>query len=125
MEKPTPKAIALFDSAFPADERAERKQMFGMPAAFVNGNMFYGVFTNGVVLRVGEARRDELSAHDGIAPFEPMPGRPWKEYVLVDADHWTAGEDLGAWVTEALELTAAMPPKEKKPPKAKKPKAKK
>lgn len=114
MEKPTEKAIALFDAAFPEDSRAERKKMFGMPAAFVGGNMFYGVFTNGVVMRVGEGRRDELSAHDGVQPFEPMPGRPWKEYIHVDADHWSAGDELAGWVGEALELTAAMPPKVKK-----------
>ena len=119
MDKPTEKALALFDAGFPADDRAERKKMFGMPAGFVNGNMFYGVFANGVVLRVGEVRRDELAAHDGIEAFEPMPGRPWKEYVHVDADQWSDGDELDAWVNEALELTAQMPPKEKKPRKKK------
>jgi len=119
MEKPTAEALALFDAAFPDDSRAERKKMFGMPAAFVNGNMFYGVFTNGIVLRVGEGRRDELSVHDGIEPFEPMPGRPWKEYIHVDSRLWSAGDELAGWIVEALELTAAIPPKEKKPKKAK------
>lgn len=119
MEKPTEKALALFDAGLPDDSRAERKKMFGMPAAFVNGNMFYGVFANGVVVRVGEVRRDELSTENGIAPFEPMPGRPWTEYAHVDADHWDAGDDVRGWALEALEYTSKLPPKEKKPRKAK------
>ena len=116
MQKPSPEAIALFDTAFPDDPRAERKKMFGMPAAFVNGNMFFGVFANGVCMRVGEGRRDEIAAaHDGVGPFEPMPGRPWKEYIHVDAEAFGAGaSELSGWILEALELTAAMPPKEKK-----------
>jgi len=115
MEKPTEAALALFDAAFPADARAERKKMFGMPAAFVNGNMFYGVFHNGVVMRVGEGRRDEIaSGHDGIQAFEPMPGRPWKEYIHADADLWADSDELAGWIAEALELTAAMPAKNSK-----------
>jgi TfoX/Sxy family transcriptional regulator of competence genes len=116
MEKPTAEALALFDAAFPEDARTERKKMFGMPAAFVNGNMFYGVFHNGVCMRVGEGRRDEIASnHEGVEAFEPMPGRPWKEYIHVDAGAFGSDADeLGGWIHEALELTAAMPAKKKK-----------
>lgn len=121
MEKPTEKALESFDARFPDDDRVERKKMFGMPAGFVNGNMFFGVFANGLVMRVGESRRDEIAAsQDGISAFEPMPGRPWKEYIHVDADLWGDAEDADAWVLEALELTSKMPAKEKKSKKAKK-----
>lgn len=116
MQKPTPEALAAFDSGFPADdERAERRKMFGMPAGFVNGNMFYGVFAEGVVLRLPAERLTALSVEDGIGPFEPMPGRPWKEYVHVDAVMWGDTDALRGWTREALDHTAAMPPKVKKP----------
>lgn len=120
MQKPTPEALAAFDGGFPeSDERAERRKMFGMPAGFVNGNMFYGVFAGGVVLRLPAERLTALAAEDGIGPFEPMPGRPWTEYVHIDAVMWGGTDELRRWTHEALDHTAAMPPKIKKPRKKK------
>lgn len=43
MKKPTPEAIAAFEESLPTNPEVVRKKMFGMPAAFVNGNMFFGV----------------------------------------------------------------------------------
>lgn len=114
MDKPTPAAVTAFDTAFPTDERAVRKKMFGMPAGFVNGNMFLGVWANGVVLRLDDAGRSELSRLAGVGPFEPMEGRPWKDYVLADVGTCPA-EDLAAWARRALEHTAQMPAKVPKP----------
>lgn len=119
MEKPTERAIAAFDAVFPSDDRAERKQMFGMPAGFVNGNMFLGVFSDGVVLRLPEARCAELAGAEGVAHFEPMEGRPWKAYVHADAGRWAGSSELMGWASEALDHAAALPPKAKKPRKKK------
>lgn len=115
MEKPTPAALEAFDFGFPDDSRAERRQMFGMPAGFVNGNMFYGVFHDGVVLRLPPAALAEALGQDGIAAFEPMPGRPWKAYVHALAPIWGASAELKAWALQALDHTAQLPPKVKKP----------
>lgn len=114
MEKPTPAALAAFDQAFPPDARAVRKQMFGMPAGFVNGNMFLGVFSDGVVLRLPDDKLAALRALDGVSQFEPMPGRPWKDYVHASATRWGGSEELGRWALAALDHTVAMPVKEAK-----------
>ncbi len=111
MEKPTAAALEAFDAGFPDDERAVRKKMFGMPAGFVNGNMFYGVFTNGVVFRLGEEDRALIATNDGVGPFEPMPGRPWKEYLHAEAEVWSGTDQISEWAHKALEYTALMPPK--------------
>jgi hypothetical protein len=108
MQKPTQKAMESFDAAFPEDPRAVRKSMFGMPAGFVNGHMFLGVWADGVVLRLAPGT---LEGRDGIGAFEPMEGRPWKEYVLADATRWGGTDDLRAWAAEALEATSTLPPK--------------
>src|SRR5438309_3586158 len=55
---------------------AERRQMFGYPAAFVNGNMWTGLHTTNWVVRLPEPAREELLRIDGARPFEPVPGRP-------------------------------------------------
>lgn len=120
MQKPTPAALAAFDHGFPDDERAERRKMFGMPAGFVNGHMFYGVFADGVVLRLPDEQRAALAAQDGVGPFEPMPGRPWKEYVHVEAPVWGAASELETWALAALDHVATFPPKVPKPRKPRK-----
>ena len=110
MEKPTSLALTAFAAAFPEDARAVRKQMFGMPAGFVNGQMFLGVWGDGVVLRLPVARVAELSDQAGIGPFEPMEGRPWKDYIHAAAPTWGGSETLAGWAREALDFTAALPP---------------
>lgn len=119
MEKPTATALRAFDDCFPADARAVRKSMFGMPAGFVNGNMFLGVWADGVVLRLPEDRRVAVAGTPGIGPFEPMAGRPWVEYVLADASLGPTG-DLATLALAALDHTAALPAKVPKPRKPKK-----
>src|SRR5262245_41392709 len=110
MEKPTPEALTAFDGAFPADSRADRGQMFGMPVGLVNGNMFLGVYADGVVLRLPDTRLTALRALDGIGTFAPG-GRGWKDYVHVDALRWGGSTDLAGWAQEALDHTAtAIPP---------------
>lgn len=115
MERPDAVTIAAYDAALPDDARVVRGQMFGHPCAFVNGNMFFGTFAQTLIARVGVARTAELVAA-GKAAFEPMPGRPWKDYVqLVPAAE--GADALRQWAAAALEVTAAMPPKAKKPAK--------
>ena len=55
--KPTPADIERFRSAVPDDPRVEVKPMFGNLGAFVNGNMFMGLFGAdiGVKLAPGDA----------------------------------------------------------------------
>ena len=120
MEKPTQAAIDAFANAFPAhDDRAVQKKMFGCPAAFVNGNMFCGVFHNGLTFRLPADRLVALSELDGVGEFEPMPGRPWKEYIFANPEVCAAA-DLASWAGEALNHTATMPPKKPRAKKAKK-----
>jgi len=118
MQKPTPEAMAAFEDAFPTDAGAVRKKMFGMPAGFVNGNMFFGVFHDGLTARVGADRMAELIEQPGMGQFEPMKGRPWKDYIHANAD--LDPQVLSELAHEALAHTAKMPAKVPKPRKKKK-----
>lgn len=111
MEKPTAETVAAFDGAWPADARAVRKVMFGMAAGAVNGNLFCGVFEQGITLRIGAARARELQGrYEGVGPFMPG-GRTWPEYALVLAARWSGTDELKGWVREALDHTAGLPAK--------------
>lgn len=92
----------------------EKRQMFGYPAAFVQGNMAFGLFEDHLVMRVGEQDLHDLR-NQGATPFEPMAGRPMKGWVTVpDAVTKQEGE-LKRWVLRALTYAASMPAKGGKP----------
>jgi len=88
--------------------------MFGNLAAFVNGNMFAGLFGDRVFARLPAEARDELLACDGAEPFEPMPGRRMGEYVVLP-DAWRdEPETVRSWLLRSLRWAAELPLKEKK-----------
>jgi hypothetical protein len=109
----SPAVAAAYEAALPADARIERKQMFGLPCAFVNRQMFFGCFAESVIARVGPSRVAALVAQPGMQAFTPMEGRTWEDYVQVaipaDADLLTR---LAA---DALAWTDRLPAKAKKP----------
>ncbi len=110
--KPSEEDKEYFRSIVPDDPRVEVKPMFGNVAAFVNGNMFMGLFGPAIGVRLDEAGRDELDAVDGSAPFGPED-RPMKEYVAMPLAWREDAAQTDSWVARALEYTAAMPPKTK------------
>jgi len=87
--------------------------MFGYPAAFVNGNMACGLHQDGLVLRLGDDDRAALIKEGGV-PFEPMPGRVMREYVVAPQKLASKTSDLKRWLERAVAHTAALPKKTKK-----------
>ena len=106
-EKSPPELVALFRALCPG-EPVTNRPMFGYPCAFLAGNMFLGLFEDMLWVRLPEAEREALTAEGG-RPFEPMKGRPMKEYVVVPAD-WTA-DHIRPWVTRAQAYAETLPPK--------------
>lgn len=116
--KKTPPALAAsFDRAAPKDPRVVRKPMFGYPALFLNGNMFAGTFQDKVVARLAEADRAKVIKNGGTQ-FEPMPGRPMKEYVVVPATDVARPAALAAWLERAYTHAETLPAKAKPAKKA-------
>lgn len=93
--------------------------MFGYPSAFVNGNMFMGLFADNILLRLSEPQRDELMRMGGKT-FEPMPGRPMREYVVLPASILANRGALSSWVAKSLAFGKSLPSKKKKPIKSRK-----
>ena len=56
--------------------------MFGYPCLFVKGHMAAGLFQEDVFVRLGEPDRAAVLQLGGRA-FEPVPGRPMREYVIL------------------------------------------
>src|ERR1700676_5226618 len=102
--------IDLFVSVMPGPPAVQRK-MFGYPAGFINGNMFMGLFQDDMILRLPEALREEFLKKDGAKIFEPMPGRPMREYVAVPPRLLVNPKELVRWILEAREYGASLKPK--------------
>ena len=113
--KKSPPALSeAFDASLPRDPRAERRSMFGYPCAFVHGQMFTGLHEARMVVRLDERGRTELLAIPGAEPFEPLPGRLMREYVVVPPRIIENGLALREWVERAFAYALSLPPKEKK-----------
>ena len=109
--KPSDEAKALFTSVVPDDPRVVVKPMFGNLGAFVNGNMFAGLFGDRIGVKlVDEVTRAELAATDGAGPFGPEE-RPMGGYVAAPAAWADEPERLAEWAARAFEEVAALPPK--------------
>jgi hypothetical protein len=108
--KPTEADRSYFNSLVPDDPRVATKPMFGNLAAFVNGNMFMGLFGSAVGVRLAGPDRGELRAVEGAGPFGPE-GRPMMEYVALP-DLWRKAPERGEpWIARALDYVGSLPPK--------------
>ena len=108
--KPTDDDKDYFRSIVPEAPGVEVKPMFGNVAAFVNGNMFMGLFGSDIGVRLDEAGREELSSEAGAGPFGPED-RPMREYVTMPPAWRNDVASTERWVSKALAHVAAMPPK--------------
>lgn len=104
--------VTAFETALPDDPRIERKQMFSSPCAFVNRQMFFGIFEDTLVARVGPSRVRALDGQDGMSVFTLGPDKRWDDYVQLAP---TADPGLlSALATESLAWAAALPKKVKR-----------
>lgn len=112
--KADPEAKAFFESVVPDHPAVTVRPMFGNVSAFVNGNMFMGVFGSDLFLRLPEVDREAIT-EEGGGPFEPMPGRPMRDYVMLPAAWRDDPDRLRDWVARSLDHAEELPPKEPKP----------
>lgn len=113
--KPTDTDRERFHALVPDEPGVEAKPMFGNLGAFVNGNMFMGLFGSDIGVRLDEPERSKLASQPGAGSFGPAE-RPMAGYVTVPAD-WTASK-AEPWILKAFAAAAALPPKQPKPRKA-------
>jgi TfoX/Sxy family transcriptional regulator of competence genes len=117
MAKPTESDKERFRSLFAELPGAEIKPMFGNLGAFINGNMFAGLYGSTVGLRLSDEDREELTASRETLPFISAE-RPMTGYVGLPVQN--PAEEIEPWAARALAHMAALPPKAPKSPKPKK-----
>jgi RNA polymerase sigma factor (sigma-70 family) len=108
--------VARFGELALLARNADRKQMFGYPVCVLHGNMFMGLHEDSLILRLADSDRAEFLGryHSGL--FEPMPGKPMKEYVIVPPA-LVYDDAVAEWVRKSLAFAEELParkPKQKK-----------
>jgi TfoX/Sxy family transcriptional regulator of competence genes len=95
--------IDLFDKSVPSATSVTRRKMFGYPAAFANGNLFIGLHQNDFIMRLSAEDRARFSARYGERTFEPIKGRPMREYVRLPEELLTDARKRASWIKRSLE----------------------
>ena len=112
--RPDKESVDLFQSLVPKDDRVAVRPMFGNISAFVNGNMFFGVFGNDLFVRLSSKDQLELLKNKGSSMLEPMKGKPMKDYVVLPNTSRAKPETLRSWISKSLEWSSKLPPKKAK-----------
>ncbi len=108
--------IDLFDKSVPTAASVSRRKMFGYPAAFANGNLFIGLHQNDFIMRLSEDDRARFTAQYGERTFEPMKGRPMRQYVRLPEELLADPRNRANWIKRSLKYAEAIAPKTKSPP---------
>lgn len=110
MPRPSEEAKAAFSELVPDEPAVTLKPMFGQVSAFVNGNMFCGLYGDELIVRLPEPEIAKVKAQGG-RDFEPMPGHKMSGYVIVPGDWRAKPAPAAALMKRALAVTRAMPAK--------------
>jgi hypothetical protein len=80
-----PKTVQRFDELAEsfAARGATRSKMFGMPVLKAGGKVFAGTYGDAMTFKLGPDDLERARTLTGVEAFEPMKGRPMKEWVLV------------------------------------------
>jgi TfoX/Sxy family transcriptional regulator of competence genes len=111
MPKPTDDDRARFAEFVVDQPGVETKPMFGNLGAFVNGNMFMGLFGSDIGVKLRPADQQELLARPGAGTFGPEE-RPMSGYVTLPGD-WSLAQ-ARPWIEKALDHVSSLPVKKKK-----------
>ena len=114
----TPERVAFLEEAL-VGIPCRGKSMFGCRVYFAAEYMFTGVRGDDLFLRSTGEDRDALATrYPGLRPFEPMPGRFMKDYVVLPDEALSDRAEFVRILERAFGATMALPPKPAKPPKS-------
>src|SRR5690348_13922299 len=101
--RPSEGVKEFFRSVVPETPGVEVKPMFGNLGAFVNGNMFAGLFGDDIgVHLLDEASVAALAAVPGTGPFGPAE-RAMRGYTALPREWNQTPEQVSEWIAIALD----------------------
>jgi hypothetical protein len=77
--------------------------------------MFFCLLGDDVAVRLPENERVDLLKYEGASQFEPLPGRPMREYITIPSVWQDEPSNLEDWVIRSFSWVSEMPEKQPKP----------
>jgi TfoX/Sxy family transcriptional regulator of competence genes len=112
---PTDEVKEFFRQVVPDAPGVVVKPMFGNLGAFVNGNMFAGLYGSSIGIRLLDATTiTQLRSIDGTGPFGPEE-RPMGGYGALPLAWNSSPDDVSEWIQIALAQIGQLPAKQPKP----------
>lgn len=108
---PSEESKKFFKTIIPNETNVTVKPMFGNISAFINGNMFMGLYGDDLFVRLPDNDGQELLGNKGASIFEPIKDRPMKGYFFLPKQWWNKPEIVQKWVTQSMEYARKLPPK--------------
>jgi len=108
MTKATDAQKDRFRALVPDGPGVQVKPLFGHLGAYVNGNMFAGLYGDDVGVKLDDEANAELSALDGTTRFSPG-GRPMGSYLALPPT--MPPDEAAGWLARARDHVATFPPK--------------
>lgn len=113
--KKSPEELITFLDNTMKEMDCTKRKMFGFPAYFINDYMFLGTFEDNLFIRLSERDRENIHRdHTDVEPFEPMKGRPMKEYVTLPKSLYKNKKQFSFWLKKSVDYICSLPPKKKK-----------
>jgi TfoX/Sxy family transcriptional regulator of competence genes len=110
MPKPSDAAKAAFTKLVPDEPAVTMRPMFGNLSAFVNGNMFTGLFGEDLFVRLPDEQSAPIRKKGG-RDFAPVAGYVMKGYVTVPSTWRNQSAATKAWIAASLAYARGLPPK--------------
>ena len=112
--KPDPVMLERVEALLQSRPVSSRK-MFGTTAWFLMSNtqMFASVWGDGITVRVGADAATQLVEDGEAERFDPMGGRPMREYVQIDPDALAEDDELTAWLDRAEAFASTLAPRKR------------
>jgi TfoX/Sxy family transcriptional regulator of competence genes len=111
MPRPSAETTDLLERLLAGDARVKIRKMFGPPCGFVQGNMCVGTFGRQLFVRLNVSDHAKATRIRGVHLFEPMPGRPMKEYVVLPPAVLGNPPLSKKWVRRSVDYASTLPPK--------------
>lgn len=105
-----PELVERLRSILAHHRHIEARRMFGGVCFTLNGNICVGVHNKNLILRVGEARAEELLTRESVKPMD-LTGKVMKRWATILPEGIQTDAQLSGYAQLAIDFVETLPSK--------------
>jgi hypothetical protein len=102
------------DAAVKRWQNVEKKKMFGGVCYLLKGNLCFGIYKDGLIVRMDKEQGAERLKDRHVLPFD-ITGKPMAGWIMVREAGWTDTASLAKWLGIGKAFALTLPEKQGKP----------